>query len=102
MTLEPSGLGPSGDVALLAAMLRADRADVESYARVLAKSTLADALPGGHGRGRAAPRTRQIGWRVATGARSPSSWHGVAVELELREGPRGGRAPRCGKSCTVW
>ena len=46
MTLEPSGLGPSGVVAMLAAMLRADRADVASYARVLT-STLADALPEG-------------------------------------------------------
>ena len=46
MTLEPSGLGPSGDVALLAAMLRADRADVASYARVLT-GTLAGALPDG-------------------------------------------------------
>ena len=46
MTVEPSGLGPSGDVAMLAAMLRADRADVASYARVLT-STLAGALPEG-------------------------------------------------------
>lgn len=46
MTMDPSGLGPMGDVQLLAALLRADRADVASYARVLS-GALADALPTG-------------------------------------------------------
>jgi hypothetical protein len=41
-----SGLGPMGDVHLLVAALRSDRADVESYARVLS-AVLGDALPAG-------------------------------------------------------
>ncbi len=44
--LQPSGLGPLGDVQLLASMLRSDREDVESYARVLT-GALGDALPPG-------------------------------------------------------
>lgn len=44
--LQPSGLGPLGDVQLLATMLRSDREDVESYARVLT-GALGDALPPG-------------------------------------------------------
>ena len=43
---EPSGLGPLGDIQMLAAMLRTDRDDVESYARVLT-GALGDALPPG-------------------------------------------------------
>jgi hypothetical protein len=39
-------LGPAGDFHLLVAALRADRADVESYHRVLSE-TLGDALPPG-------------------------------------------------------
>ena len=46
MTMEPSGLGPMGDVQLLAHTLRADRDDVASYARVLS-GALAGALPPG-------------------------------------------------------
>ncbi|WP_433305532.1 hypothetical protein ACQP2F_18335 [Actinoplanes sp. CA-030573] len=41
-----SGWGPLGDLHLIAAALRADRADVESYARVLT-TVLGDALPPG-------------------------------------------------------
>jgi hypothetical protein len=41
-----SGLGPMGDLHLIAAALRADRADVESYTRVLT-TVLGDALPAG-------------------------------------------------------
>ncbi len=44
MTDRTSGLGPMGDLHLIAAALRADRADVESYTRVLT-SVLGDALP---------------------------------------------------------
>jgi hypothetical protein len=40
------GLGPMGDLHLIAAALRSDRADVESYTRVLT-SVLGDALPPG-------------------------------------------------------
>ncbi|BCJ40104.1 hypothetical protein GCM10010168_29620 [Actinoplanes ianthinogenes] len=39
-------LGPTGDLHLIAAALRADRADVESYTRVLL-TVLGDALPPG-------------------------------------------------------
>ena len=87
VTLEPSGLGPSGDVALLAAMLRADRADVASYARVLT-STLADALPDGMVE---VEQRRGIGDRMAgrDGRTVAVVVHGVDRELELREGPRG-------------
>ncbi|HWD00875.1 MAG TPA: hypothetical protein VG674_00180 [Amycolatopsis sp.] len=41
-----SELGPAGEFHLLVAALRADRADVESYTRVLSE-TLGDALPPG-------------------------------------------------------
>jgi hypothetical protein len=41
-----AGLGPMGDLHLIAAALRADRADVESYTRVLT-TVLGDALPPG-------------------------------------------------------
>lgn len=41
-----AGLGPMGDLHLIAAALRADRADVESYTRVLT-AVLGDALPPG-------------------------------------------------------
>ena len=44
--MEPSGLGPLGDVQVVAAMLRTDVADVGSFARVLTESLTA-ALPAG-------------------------------------------------------
>ena len=44
--LQPSGLGPLGDLQLLASLLRSDREDVASYARVLT-GALGDALPPG-------------------------------------------------------
>jgi hypothetical protein len=86
-TPEPSGLGPSGDVALLAHMLRADRADVASYARILT-GTLADALPPGmvdveQRRGLADRMAGREGRAVALVV------HGLDRELELREGVRG-------------
>jgi hypothetical protein len=46
MTTEPSGLGPLGDIQVVAAMLRTDEADVRSFARVLT-GALAEALPAG-------------------------------------------------------
>lgn len=87
MTLEPSGLGPSGDVALLAAMLRTDRSDVESYARVLT-GTLAGALPPDmveveQQRGLADRLAGRDGRTVALVV------HGLDRDLELREGRRG-------------
>jgi len=82
-----SGLGPLGDVQVLAAMLRADRADVASYARVLA-GTLADALPSGMvevetKRGVADRLAGRDGRAVAVVV------HGEGRELELREGTHG-------------
>jgi hypothetical protein len=88
MTLEPSGLGPLGDVQLLAAMLRADRDEVAAYARVLS-GALAQALPAG---------MVEIGYQRTAGdrlARRPGRAvrlvvHGDNRDLELREGRGGG------------
>jgi len=87
MTEEPSGLGPMGDVQLLAAMLRADRDEVASYARVLS-GALAQALPAG---------MVEIGYRRTVGDRLAGRpgravslrVHGDNRELELREGGNG-------------
>jgi hypothetical protein len=77
-----------GDVQLLAATLAADRADVESYARVLS-GALADALPSGmveveYRRGLADRMAGRGGRAVAV------TVHGEDRELGLVEGPRGG------------
>lgn len=77
-----------GDVQLLAATLRADRADVESYARVLS-GALVDALPPGmveieHRRGLADRVAGRDGRAVAVVV------HGEDRELDLHEGARGG------------
>jgi hypothetical protein len=87
MTIEPSGLGPSGDVALLASMLRTDRADVASYARVLT-DTLGDALPDGMVE---VERKRGLADRMAGRDGRPVALvvRGVDRELELRDGSRG-------------
>ncbi|MGH3865517.1 MAG: hypothetical protein ACRDQ4_05125 [Pseudonocardiaceae bacterium] len=88
MTDQPSGLGPMGDVQLLAAMLRADRDEVASYARVLS-GALAQALPAG---------MVEIGYQRTVGdrlAHRPGRAvrlvvHGENHDLELREGRNGG------------
>lgn len=88
MTLEPSGLGPMGDVQLLAAMLRADREEVSSYARVLS-GALAQALP---------PGMVEIGYQRSVAdrlAHRPGRAvrlvvHGENRDLELRESRGGG------------
>ena len=87
MTIEPSGLGPSADVALLASMLRTDRADVASYTRVLT-GALGDALPEGMVE---VEQRRGLGDRMAgrDGRTVAVVVHGVDRELELREGARG-------------
>ena len=73
---------------LLAATLRADRADVASYARVLTGSPRRRAARG-HGRGRAA--TASLADRVAGRDGRPVAVvvHGADRELELREAARG-------------
>jgi hypothetical protein len=88
MTMEPSGLGPMGDVQLLAATLRADRGDVASYARVLG-GALADALPPGMVE---VEHHRSLADRLAGRAGRPVAVvvHGDERELVLREAPRGG------------
>jgi hypothetical protein len=43
---DSAGLGPMGDLHLIAAALRSDRADIASYTRILT-SVLGDALPPG-------------------------------------------------------
>ena len=87
MSMEPSGLGPMGDVQLLAHTLRADRDDVASYARVLS-GALVGALPAGmveieHRRSMADRLAGREGRPVAVVV------HGDERELMLREGPRG-------------
>ena len=81
--LEPSGLGPMGDVQLLATMLRADRTEVASYARVLS-GALAQALP---------PGMVEIGYQRSVGDRLARRQgravrlvvHGEDRDLELDE-----------------
>jgi len=87
MTLEPSGLGPMGDVQLLAAMLRADQAEVASYARVLS-GALAQALPTGMVE---LAYQRTVGDRLAgrPGRAVRVVVHGEDRDLELREGKNG-------------
>jgi hypothetical protein len=87
MTSQPSGLGPMGDVQFLAAMLRADRDEVASYARVLS-GALAEALPAG---------MVEIGYQRTVGDRLAGRpgravrlvVHGDNRDLELREGRNG-------------
>lgn len=87
MTMEPSGLGPMGDVQLLAASLRTDRTDVASYARVLT-GALRDALPPGMVD---VDRRRGLGDRMAgrEGRAVAVVVHGDGRQLALREGPHG-------------
>jgi hypothetical protein len=84
---EASGLGPTGDLHLIAAALRADRADVASYTRVLT-TTLGDALPPGmvsveHHRSVADRLAGRAGQPVSVTVRTPDQ------ELELRQGRHG-------------
>ncbi|MGB8994078.1 MAG: hypothetical protein WCB57_09600 [Pseudonocardiaceae bacterium] len=87
MTIEPSGLGPMGDVQLLAAMLRTDRAEVASYARVLS-GALAQALPAGMVE---LDYHRTVGDRLAgrSGRAVRIVVHGENRDLELRQGKNG-------------
>jgi hypothetical protein len=85
--MEPSGLGPMGDVQLLAATLGSDRADVGSYARVLT-GALHDALPTGmvevdRRRGLADRMAKRDGRAVAVVV------HGEDRQLAMHEGAHG-------------
>ena len=82
-----SGLGALGDVQLLAVMLRNDRNDVASYARVLTGS-LGDALPPGVVD---VEYQRSLGDRMAGRPGRPVRLivRGTDRKLELAEGARG-------------
>jgi len=83
-----SGLGPMGDVQLLAAMLRADQAEVASYARVLS-GALAQALPRGMVE---IDYQRSVSDRLAgrPGRAVRLVVHGENRDLELRQARHGG------------
>ncbi len=80
-------LGPMGDLHLIAAALRADRADVESYTRVLT-SVLGDALPPGMV---TVERRRSVGDRLAGRDGTPVALLVVTADeqLELRQDGHG-------------
>ncbi|HEY0533824.1 MAG TPA: hypothetical protein VGD29_19740 [Actinoplanes sp.] len=72
-------LGPMGDLHLIAAALRSDRADVESYTRVLT-SVLGDALPPGMVE---VERKRSLADRVNGRAGTPVSLTVTTPESQL-------------------
>jgi hypothetical protein len=79
----PSGLGPMGDVHLIAAALRSDGADIAAYTRVLT-STLGSALPPGmvtieHRRSLADRMAGRVGQPVSLTVRTDDQ------ELELHQ-----------------
>ena len=76
-------LGPMGDLHLIAAALRSDRADVESYTRVLT-SVLGDALPPGMV---TVERRRSVGDRLAGRDGTPVALLVATADeqLELRQ-----------------
>jgi hypothetical protein len=86
--MEPSGLGPLGDVQVVAAMLRTDEADVRSFARVLT-GVLADALPAGMVE---VSYRRGLTDRLTGRDRRPVAVlvHGEHHDLGLRDNGRGG------------
>lgn len=83
-----SGLGPAGDLHLVVAALRTDRADVESYTRVLSE-TLGDALPPGMVE---VERRRTLADRIAGRDGRPVSLrvHTADRQLDLSAGAHGG------------
>jgi hypothetical protein len=84
---DSSGLGPAGDLHLIAAALRSDSADIASYTRVLT-SVLGDALPADMVR---VERRRSLADRMAGREGTPVRLT-VATddqELELGDGGRG-------------
>jgi hypothetical protein len=86
---DPAGLGPMGDLHLIAAALRSDRADIASYTRVLT-SVLGDALPPGMV---AVERRRSLADRLAGREGEPFALlvSTADEQLELRQ-ERGGVA----------
>ncbi len=85
--LQPTGLGPLADVQVLAAMLRSDRDDVASYARVLS-GALGDAFPAGVVD---VDYQRSMGDRMSGRPGKPVrlTVRGADTELELSDGARG-------------
>jgi hypothetical protein len=81
MTPEPpgEGLGPMGDLHLIAAALRSDRADVESLTRVLT-SVLGDALPPGMVE---VERKRSLGMRMNGREGTPVSLTVTTPDVQL-------------------
>jgi hypothetical protein len=106
-----SELGPMGDLHLIAAALRADRADVESYTRVLS-SVLGDALPPGmveveHKRSLADRMSGREGTPVSLTVTTPDQQlvlsqekHGVTAEV--RQIVRGVTIKRSTVGVDVW
>ena len=82
-----AGLGPMGDLHLIAAALRADRADVESYTRVLT-AVLGDALPPGMV---SVDRRRSLSDRMAGREGTPVALTVTTADerLTLRQEPHG-------------
>jgi hypothetical protein len=80
-------LGPTWDMHMMIAALRADRSDVESYTRVLTH-TLGDALPDGMVE---VEYRRSMSDRVSgrPGTAVAVQVHGSTRDLELRQGKRG-------------
>jgi hypothetical protein len=83
----PSGLGPAGDLHLIAAALRSDSSDIASYTRVLT-SVLGEALPADMV---AVERKRSLADRMAGRDGAPVRLTVTTddQELELAEGGRG-------------
>jgi hypothetical protein len=85
--IQPSGLGPLGDIQMLASMLRSDRNDVASYVSVLS-GALGDALPPGVVD---VEYQRSLGDRMSGRPGRPVKLmlHGADRELQLSDGARG-------------
>jgi hypothetical protein len=87
MSDSDAGLGPTGDLHLIAAALRSDSADIDSCTRVLT-SLLGDALPAGMVE---VERRRSLADRMAGRAGDPVKLTVTTddQELELQPGGRG-------------
>ena len=82
---DSSGLGPMGDLHLIAAALRSDSSDIASYTRVLT-SVLGDALPAGMV---TVERKRSLADRMAGRDGSPAKLTVTTDDQELELGDNG-------------